>query len=243
MLVRRVMTFRTCLSALLFSCLVPLAAACSGGGSSNGPVLAENGPDGNESPGSKTAQGSPPADGTQSSDGTTLPPPNGSPPPSSGTLPAPSGIDAALAVPALGATSSTMLVLSQLQKDFSPDVGSCPTVLVSPQRPYVFVEVRNTSDQNALVSIWASTGTTGTSTTIDTMAIYAGNTRPTALYDCVGAVVASCSASPCTGYPGYASSAGNAVEVPAGKSTIVYAGGEPGTTGTFTLNVRSELFF
>jgi hypothetical protein len=147
-----------------------------------------------------------------------------------------------------GGEVSADFILSQSKKIRRIAIGqtdlACPVMLGSETAPYVYVELRNNGSGRALTSVWTTSSSTGgLSNTANAVAIYPGATPPTsnALREqCVGKAVWSCSTSPCNGWPGFAASAGDAVEVPAKGSVIVFVQGEITKTGTFTLHVQSN---
>ena len=237
--------------ALGFSLLVSLAA-CSGGtdtvtgsGSPSGSASGTR-PDGE--PTRDTSDTTPAPDGAKDGE---EPPPDDDPGPKdqdpdpSGPT---SGVDAVIDVPqATGTSASADLVLSQTQKVPRLEVGTsnktCPVTLSATEAPYVYVELKNAGAKRALTSVWVSPSPGGPSNTADALTIYPGATPPAtdaARRQCLGILSYSCSTSPCVGWPGLSSSAGDAVEVPPKGSMLVYVQGLTAKTGSFKLNVRTD---
>ena len=162
--------------------------------------------------------------------------------------PAASGVDGVIEVPqATGTTASADFVLSQSKKIKRIDIGStnltCPVQLSSTQAPYVYVELKNLGNKRALTSIWTITSGGGPANTANAITTYPGATPPAtdaAREDCLGSVSWSCQKSPCTGWPGFSSANGDAVEVPPNGSVLVFVQGEVAKTGSFKLNVRTD---
>ncbi len=172
--------------------------------------------------------------------------PDGSNDPS--TPPPPSGVDGVIQIPQATATATSAdFVLSQSKKTKRLDIASsnltCPVPLSSTQAPYVYVQLENKGPKRALTSVWTSATTGGPSNTADALTIYPGATPPAtdaAREQCLGSLSWSCSGSPCTGWPGLSSANGDAVEVPANGSVLVFVQGEAAKTGSFKLNVRTD---
>jgi|GEM_PF-4434289 len=168
-------------------------------------------------------------------------------------FPAPTGdADAAMHVPQTnGQITSRDLVLSQTKKteglpmSSSAYYATCPLYAPSippASVPYVWVEVRNPGAKRALTSIWTSSipGTTAADTS-DAIAVFSGANVPTEKTGCVGRAVRYCAEEPCTEGPGLSALSGNAVEIAAGASVLVFVQGLPTQTGGFRLSVKTEL--
>jgi len=164
------------------------------------------------------------------------------------TDPPASGIDGVIDVPqSIGTTEAADFVLSQAKKTnrlaISVSNIACPVAISTAQAPYVYVQLKNKGAKRALMSLWTASTGAGPANTANALAIYPGPTPPAsdaAREQCLGTVSYSCSASPCIGWPGLASSAGDAVEVPANGSVIVFVQGEVSKTGSFKLSVRTD---
>ncbi|MDF2696733.1 MAG: hypothetical protein K0S65_5116, partial [Labilithrix sp.] len=146
-----------------------------------------------------------------------------------------------------GASTSADFVLSQSKKTKRIEIGTvdmaCPVMLSSTSAPYVYVELKNNGAQRALMSVWTSSAGSGLSNTANALTVYPGATPPASdalRQECLGKAAYSCSSSPCNGWPGLASSDGDAVEVPANGSVIVFVQGEATKTGSFKLSVRTD---
>jgi len=247
------------ISSTLFGLsLLVSVAACSGSTDTVAGTGASGSPSG-KAPGSSGADG---AGGRASSDpsrgesngGTDRANPSDSPAndPSDTNDPsdpnATSGVDGVIEVPqATGSAASGDFVLSQSKKAKRIDIAAtnltCPVTLASTQAPYVYVELKNTGTKRALTSVWTTTSGSSPANTADALTVYPGATPPAtdaAREECLGSVSWSCSGGPCTGWPGLSSTNGDAVEVPATGSVLIFVQGEPAKTGSFKLNVRTD---
>jgi hypothetical protein len=145
--------------------------------------------------------------------------------------------------------ASTTLVFSQSQTgDIPYKEGPCPQSQSAGTAPYRYVELKNTTTQLAVVSVWTAKAPGGPE--LDTrMQAYSGAIPPASYSDwlnCVGYSDRVCNTSPCEAAPaqwsGLVSSEGHGVQVPAGNSMVVYVSTfDTASTGFFALNVQTDL--
>ena len=245
------MRLRSLSTIVLTIPLLISVAACSGstdtvpGQSSPSGAKGTNGEDGD--PTTDSSGTTPAPGGKKASGGDELPDDPGEDP-KDPPAPAASGIDGVIEVPqATGTSTSADFVLSQSKKTKRIDIGStnltCPVMLSSTQAPYVYIELKNLGSKRALTSIWTTTTGAGPANTANALTTYPGATPPATDADrqeCLGSVSWSCQGSPCTGWPGFSSANGDAVEVPPNGSVLVFVQGEVAKTGSFKLNVRTD---